>query len=80
MKARTKTSAKVRSSKNDDKAAVLSAWHRVDCKTREAMRRTSFSEFIERIEVSHYKTIISFILIIPRIIQYFVYNFHRRDI
>lgn len=61
MKSRTKTSAKVRSSKSDDKAAVLSAWHRVDCKTREAMRRTSFLDLIERIEVSHYKTKISFL-------------------
>ncbi|CAM8987861.1 unnamed protein product [Rhodiola kirilowii] len=50
MKAHTKTPINVRGSKNDDKIAVLSAWHRVDCRTREAMRRSFLSDFIEHYE------------------------------
>uniref|UniRef100_A0A7N0ZXJ8 R3H-associated N-terminal domain-containing protein n=1 Tax=Kalanchoe fedtschenkoi TaxID=63787 RepID=A0A7N0ZXJ8_KALFE len=50
MKAHAKTTAKVRGSKNDDKTAVLTAWHRVDCRTREALRRSFLSDFIERYE------------------------------
>ncbi|XP_057423344.1 uncharacterized protein LOC130717216 isoform X1 [Lotus japonicus] len=33
-----------------DKLAVLNAWHRVDCKTRDALRRSSLSELIEGYE------------------------------
>ncbi|KAE9618445.1 hypothetical protein Lal_00047022 [Lupinus albus] len=33
-----------------DKIAVLNGWHRVDCRTRDALRRASFSELIERYE------------------------------
>uniref|UniRef100_A0A7N0T4C0 R3H-associated N-terminal domain-containing protein n=1 Tax=Kalanchoe fedtschenkoi TaxID=63787 RepID=A0A7N0T4C0_KALFE len=53
MKAHAKTRAKVRGSKSDDKTAVLTAWHRVDCRTREALRRSFLSDFIE-----HYETCI----------------------
>ncbi|KAE9611497.1 hypothetical protein Lal_00011641 [Lupinus albus] len=30
-----------------DKMAVLNGWHRVDCRTRDALRRTSFSELVQ---------------------------------
>ncbi|XP_061346602.1 uncharacterized protein LOC133292227 [Gastrolobium bilobum] len=33
-----------------DKMAVLNGWHRVDCRTREALRRSSLSELIEGYE------------------------------
>ncbi|KAJ1405126.1 R3H-associated N-terminal domain [Sesbania bispinosa] len=33
-----------------DKMAVLNGWHRVDCRTREALRRCSLSELIEGYE------------------------------
>ncbi|TKY52604.1 hypothetical protein E2542_SST24126 [Spatholobus suberectus] len=33
-----------------DKMAVLNGWHRVDCRTREALRRSSLSELIESYE------------------------------
>ncbi|MED6131737.1 hypothetical protein PIB30_012440 [Stylosanthes scabra] len=33
-----------------DKLAVLNGWHRVDCRTREALRRSSVSELIEGYE------------------------------
>lgn len=34
-----------------DKIAVLNAWHRVNCRTREALRRSFLSEVIEGYEV-----------------------------
>ncbi|OIW12683.1 hypothetical protein TanjilG_24616 [Lupinus angustifolius] len=33
-----------------DKMAVLNGWHRVDCRTRDALRRTALSELIQRYE------------------------------
>ncbi|KAJ0111210.1 hypothetical protein Patl1_03420 [Pistacia atlantica] len=35
---------------NAEKIAVLNAWHRVDCRTREALRRSFLSELIEGYE------------------------------
>ncbi|KAK7270257.1 hypothetical protein RIF29_23270 [Crotalaria pallida] len=35
---------------DSDKMAVLNGWHRVDCRTRDAMRRTALSELIEGYE------------------------------
>uniref|UniRef100_A0A5B6ZNC8 R3H-associated N-terminal domain-containing protein n=1 Tax=Davidia involucrata TaxID=16924 RepID=A0A5B6ZNC8_DAVIN len=34
-----------------DKMAVLNAWHRVDCRTREALRRSFLSELVNGFEV-----------------------------
>lgn len=36
---------------NAEKIAALGAWHRVDCRTREALRRSFLSELIEGYEV-----------------------------
>ncbi|CAH9081244.1 unnamed protein product [Cuscuta europaea] len=35
---------------NNDKAAVLTAWHRVDCRTREVLRRSFLPELINSYE------------------------------
>ena len=35
-----------------DKVAVLTAWHRVDCRTREAFRRSFLPELISGYEVT----------------------------
>lgn len=37
-----------------DKIAVLNAWRRIDCRTREALRRSFLSELIEGYEVYIY--------------------------
>ena len=37
-----------------DKMAVLAAWHRVNCRTREALRRSFLAELIESYEVVLY--------------------------
>jgi hypothetical protein len=34
-----------------DKVAVLTAWHRVNCRTREALRRSFLSDLINGYEV-----------------------------
>lgn len=34
-----------------ERLAVLNAWHRVDCRTRDALRRSFLSELIESYEV-----------------------------
>lgn len=36
---------------NAEKMAVLTAWHRIDCRTREALRRSFLSELLEGYEV-----------------------------
>lgn len=36
---------------DSNKMAVLNAWRRVDCRTREALRRSSLLELIEGYEV-----------------------------
>lgn len=35
---------------DNNKAAALNAWHRVDCRTREALRRSSLSDLVEGYE------------------------------
>ncbi|KAF8392475.1 hypothetical protein HHK36_022817 [Tetracentron sinense] len=44
------SSRKKRGHIDADKVAVLNAWHRVDCQTREALRRSFLSELIEGYE------------------------------
>lgn len=34
-----------------DKMSVLAAWHRIDCRTREALRRSFLAELIDGYEV-----------------------------
>ncbi|KAM2142617.1 hypothetical protein ACFX1Q_008747 [Malus domestica] len=45
-------SAKKKSPVDADKAAVLNAWRRVDCRTRKALRRGVFAELVEFYEIS----------------------------
>lgn len=40
-----------------DKMAVLNAWHRIDCRTRDALRRSFLVELIESYEVCTYLVI-----------------------
>lgn len=51
MKALESSVSKRKSCTNNDKAAVLTAWHRVDCRTREALRRNFLPELINNYEV-----------------------------
>ena len=51
IKALKGSSSKRKSHVDADKIAVLSAWHRVNCRTREALRRSFLSELIESYEV-----------------------------
>ncbi|KAK9281002.1 hypothetical protein L1049_003893 [Liquidambar formosana] len=44
------SSSKKRGRADADKMAVLNAWHRVDCRTREALRRSFLSELVESYE------------------------------
>lgn len=37
---------------DNDKVAALNAWHRVGCRIREALRRSSLSDLVEVYEVS----------------------------
>nr|GLL33141.1 uncharacterized protein LOC107842511 isoform X1 [Ipomoea trifida] len=50
MKALESSVSKRKSCTNNDKAAVLTAWHRVDCRTREALRRNFLPELINNYE------------------------------
>ncbi|KMT06129.1 hypothetical protein BVRB_7g163000 [Beta vulgaris subsp. vulgaris] len=43
-------SQKRKSHVDSDKMAVMNAWHRIDCRTREALRRSFLSELIEGYE------------------------------
>lgn len=45
------SSAKKKFHADADKAAFLSAWQRVDCRTREALRRSFLSDLIASYEV-----------------------------
>ncbi|GAB4829817.1 hypothetical protein Ancab_019470 [Ancistrocladus abbreviatus] len=51
MKAMDHTSLKRRGHIDTDRRTVLNAWHRVDTRTREAMRQSFLSELIEGYEV-----------------------------
>ncbi|XP_031122209.1 uncharacterized protein LOC116025205 [Ipomoea triloba] len=50
MKALESSVSKRKSCTNNGKAAVLTAWHRVDCRTREALRRNFLPELINNYE------------------------------
>lgn len=52
MKALESSVSKQKNSTHNDKAAVLTAWHRVDCRTREALRHNFLPELINNYEVS----------------------------
>lgn len=45
------SSAKRKGRVDADKMEVLNAWHRIDCRTRDALRRSFLSELIEGYEV-----------------------------
>lgn len=47
------SSAKRKACVDADKIAALKAWHRIDCRTREALRRSFLSELIDSFEVNH---------------------------
>lgn len=51
MKSIRQRSQKRKSHVDSDKMAVMNAWHRIDCRTREALRRSFLSELIEGYEV-----------------------------
>jgi len=51
MKSPRHGSKRRKSSVDADKMAVLNAWHRIDCRTREALRRSCLTELIEGYEV-----------------------------
>lgn len=42
---------KQKGSVDADKVAVLTAWHRVNCRTREALRRSFLSDMVKGYEV-----------------------------
>lgn len=44
-------SSKKKSHVDADKVAALAAWHRVDCKTRDAFRRSFLPELVDGYEV-----------------------------
>ncbi|OVA05520.1 R3H-associated N-terminal domain [Macleaya cordata] len=50
IKALNGSSTKRKGPVDADKMAALNAWHRVDCRTREALRRSFLSELIENYE------------------------------
>lgn len=43
--------SKRKSCVDNDKVAVLTAWHRVDCRTRDAIRRNFLPELVNNYEV-----------------------------
>ncbi|KAI3873263.1 hypothetical protein MKX03_016971 [Papaver bracteatum] len=53
MKSLDGSSAKRKACVDADKIAALKAWHRIDCRTREALRRSFLSELIDSFEVNH---------------------------
>ncbi|KAJ8453245.1 hypothetical protein Cgig2_008129 [Carnegiea gigantea] len=52
MKSPKHSSKRRKSSVDADKMAILNAWHRIDCRTREALRRSCLIELIEGYEKS----------------------------
>ncbi|KAI3927809.1 hypothetical protein MKW98_023410 [Papaver atlanticum] len=50
MKSLNGSSAKRKACVDADKIAALKAWHRIDCRTREALRRSFLSELIDSFE------------------------------
>ncbi|MCL7041384.1 hypothetical protein MKW94_003900 [Papaver nudicaule] len=50
MKSLNGSSAKRKACVDADKTAALKAWHRIDCRTREALRRSFLSELIDGFE------------------------------
>lgn len=49
-----RSSTKRKDHVDSDKMIALSAWHRVDCRTRQALRRNFLSDLIEGYEVCTY--------------------------
>lgn len=50
IKSLGKSSFKRKPHVDSEKAAALSAWHRVNCQTRDALKQSSFSDLVERFE------------------------------
>ncbi|XP_024967438.1 R3H domain-containing protein 4-like isoform X1 [Cynara cardunculus var. scolymus] len=50
IKALKGSSSKKKNRRDPDKVAVLTAWHRVDCRTREAFRRSALPELVNGYE------------------------------
>ncbi|GMP91074.1 hypothetical protein CsSME_00041927 [Camellia sinensis var. sinensis] len=50
IKALKNSSSKKKGRVDTDKMAVLNAWHRVDCRTREALRRSFLSDLVNGYE------------------------------
>ena len=52
MHALNKLTTKRKEQVDNDKMAALNAWHRVDCRTREALKRNFLSDLVLGYEVS----------------------------
>lgn len=51
MQRMKQSSAKQKNLVNEDESIVLNAWRRIDCQTREAMKRNFLPELLEIYEV-----------------------------
>lgn len=56
MQALNKSTTKRKEQVDSDKMAALRAWHRVDCRTREALKRNFLSDLVLGYEVSDHFT------------------------